>query len=119
MDAETIAPTLESYRQQRAHWRSLVKELEEKTSKRRELAMRADQLSFAIEEIDAVSPEPDEDQDLASQIRRMQDLDGLRDAAAVALAAIDGAAAVSVTGMDAATEDSGACLLYTSDAADE
>ncbi|MDK7200407.1 DNA repair protein RecN [Corynebacterium amycolatum] len=111
MDAETIVPTLETYRQQRAHWRTMVKELEEKTSKRRELAMRADQLSFAIEEIDAVSPEPDEDQDLASQIRRMQDLDGLRDAAAVALAAIDGAAAVGATGMDAATEDSGAAEL--------
>ncbi|MDK6998844.1 hypothetical protein QP303_23985, partial [Escherichia coli] len=41
----------------------------------------------------------------------MQDLDGLRDAAAVALAAIDGAAAVSTTGMDAATEDSGAAEL--------
>lgn len=106
MDFQTIAPILETYREQRKHWRSLVKELEEKTSKRRELAMRADQLSFAIEEIDAVSPEPDEDQELASQIRRMQDLDGLRDAAALALASIDGAGA-----MDAATEESGAAEL--------
>lgn len=102
MAADTIHPLLETYRQQRKQWRSLVKELEEKTSKRRELAMRADQLSFAIQEIDAVSPEPDEDQQVAAQIRRMQDLDGLRDAAIAALAAIDGAAAAEqFEGVDA------------------
>nr|WP_120492648.1 DNA repair protein RecN [Corynebacterium lactis] len=105
MDAERIAPILQTYREQRSTWRSLVKELEEKTSKRRELAMRADQLSFAVEEIDGVSPEPEEDVTLAAQIRRLQDLDGLRDAAVTALASIDGASALETVGASASDGD--------------
>ena len=85
MDAATIEPLLQRYRELRATWRTLTKELEEKTSKRRELAMRADQLSFALNEIDAVAPTPGEDEELAASIRRLQDVDGLRDAALSAL----------------------------------
>ena len=48
-----MAPLLEAYRAVRREWRTAAKDLEERTTKRRELAMRADQLTFALEEIDA------------------------------------------------------------------
>ena len=124
MDPERLGPLLDTYREQRKIWRSLSKELEEKTSKRRELAMRADQLSFAVEEIDAVSPEPDEDATLAAQIRRLQDLDGLRDAAGTALASIDGPSALEAIGSSASAgagggdEESGAAELLGAAAAE-
>lgn len=91
---DRVTPLYDAYRDVRARWRAAAKDLAERTSKRREMAMRADQLTFALEEIDAVDPEPGEDAELAATIRRMQDLDGLREAAAVAWAAIDGPAAV-------------------------
>ena len=93
-DAENIAPLLTKYRELRGTWRGLAKELEEKTTKRRELAQRADQLQFAINEINNVDPVAGEDEELVETIRRMQDLDGLRDAATTALASIDGAGAL-------------------------
>lgn len=111
LDSKAIAPVLNKYREQRAAWRALVKELEEKTSKRRELAMRADQLTFAINEIDEVSPEAGEDVELAAQIRRMQDLDGLRDAAAIALSSINGPGAVSDGAAGGALDEDGAADL--------
>lgn len=111
LDSKAIAPVLKKYREQRAAWRALVKELEEKTSKRRELAMRADQLTFAINEIDEVSPEAGEDVELAAQIRRMQDLDGLRDAAAIALSSINGPGAVSDSAAGGALDEDGAADL--------
>lgn len=79
-------------------WRELAKDLAERTERRRELAMRADQLRFAIGEIDAVDPEPGEDAELARTIRRLQDVDGLREAALGALGAIDGDPAADAAG---------------------
>lgn len=116
MDAATIEPLLQRYRELRATWRTLTKELEEKTSKRRELAMRADQLSFALNEIDAVAPTPGEDEELAASIRRLQDVDGLRDAALSALGAIDGVAALE--GASASEEGAGAAELLGQAAAE-
>ena len=73
--------------------------------------MRADQLEFALEEIDAVDPEPGEDERLTETIRRMQDLDGLREAAVVSWAAIDGPAAVGDSGAGAEDEEGAADKL--------
>lgn len=111
LDAKAISPILAKYHEQRATWRALAKELEEKTSKRRELAMRADQLTFAINEIDEVSPEAGEDVELAAQIRRMQDLDGLRDAAVIALSSINGPGAVADSAAGGAMDEDGAADL--------
>ena len=89
LGGDRVAPLLEAYRAVRREWRTAAKDLEERTTKRRELAMRADQLTFALEEIDAVDPEPGEDVELTQTIRRMQDLDGLREAASTAWGSID------------------------------
>lgn len=95
LDAAATAPLLESYRTARKAWRRAERELEERTSRRRELALQADQLTFAIDEIDAVDPQPGEEAELAATIRRLQDVDGLREAAAGALGAVDGSASAA------------------------
>lgn len=84
-----------SYVARYTEWRELHKDLQKRISSRRELAQEVDRLQFAINEITEVSPEPGEDVDLQTEIRRLQDVDTLREQAATALAAIDGAAALS------------------------
>lgn len=113
LGGDRVAPLLTAYREVRGQWRAAAKDLEERTSKRREMAMRADQLTFALEEIDAVDPEPGEDAELAETIRRMQDLDGLREAATVAWAAIDGPGAIGAAagGSGSGDEEGAADLL--------
>ncbi|KQU03161.1 DNA repair protein RecN [Rhodococcus sp. Leaf7] len=88
--ADTIGPLLETYRTRRATWIAAVTELRERTEKARELAREADQLTFALNEIDAVAPEPHEDAEIAATVRRLSDLDSLRDAAAGAQTALTG-----------------------------
>ena len=95
-----IAPKLEAYREVYAEWRQAVKSLKERTEKRLELAQEMDRLRFAIEEIDAVSPQAGEDDELVATINRLQDVDALREAAQTALVAIDGAEAVGAFGAD-------------------
>lgn len=85
-----IAPLLETYREAWRTWRALAKDLRSRTESRRELAQEIDRLQFALDEIDAVEPEPGEDAELLLQIRRLQDVDTLREEASTALAAIDG-----------------------------
>ena len=95
-----IAPKLEAYREVYTEWRQAVKSLKERTEKRLELAQEMDRLRFAIEEIDAVSPQAGEDNELVATINRLQDVDALREAAQTALVAIDGAEAVGAFGAD-------------------
>lgn len=95
-----IAPKLEAYREVYTEWRQAVKSLKERTEKRLELAQEMDRLRFAIEEIDAVSPQAGEDDELVATINRLQDVDALREAAQTALVAIDGAEAVGAFGTD-------------------
>lgn len=85
-----IAGALSAYRAAWSAWREAAKDLKDRTEKRRELAQEVDQLTFAINEIDAVSPVDGEDEELVTSINRLQDVDALRDAARAALAAIDG-----------------------------
>lgn len=89
-----IAPLLETYREAFETWRALAKDYKRRTESRRELEQEVDRLQFAIAEIDEVSPEPGEDEELQTRIRRLQDVDTLRDAVTTALQAIDGAEAV-------------------------
>lgn len=95
-----IAPKLEAYREVYTEWRQAVKSLKERTEKRLELAQEMDRLRFAIDEIDAVSPQAGEDDELVATINRLQDVDALREAAQTALVAIDGAEAVGAFGAD-------------------
>lgn len=86
-----IAPLLDQYKAAFKKWRALAKDYKLRTESRRELAQEVDRLKFAIAEIDEVAPEAGEDTDLQTRIRRLQDVDALREAASTALGAIDGA----------------------------
>ena len=79
-----------AYTEAFSHWRALAKDYQRRTEKRREMAQEVDRLQFAITEITDLDPEPGEDAELVTLIRRLQDVDTLREAAASALTALDG-----------------------------
>ncbi|MGU3437447.1 DNA repair protein RecN [Actinomycetes bacterium M1A6_2h] len=87
---DTVGTLLARYRKYRAEWVTARTELRERTEKSRELAREADQLTFAVQEIDAVAPAPHEDVEIAATVRRLSDLDTLRDSAVGAQAALTG-----------------------------
>ena len=95
-----IAPLATTYRSAYRAWRKLTKDLAERTRSRRELAQEVDRLNFALAEIDEVAPEEGEDTALVEQIRRLQDVDSLREAATIALTSIDGPEALGGYGDD-------------------
>ncbi|RYG77665.1 DNA repair protein RecN [Yimella sp. RIT 621] len=66
------------------------RELNELTTKARDRAMRLDQLTTALEEIEAVDPQPGEDVALAEESSRLEHLDALMLAAGGAHEAISG-----------------------------
>ncbi|KQB85676.1 DNA repair protein RecN [Corynebacterium lowii] len=88
---------LEEYRAAYQQWRELERDLRRRTQSRRELAQEADRLEFALKEIDEVDPQPGEETELLALVRRLQDVDSLREQATTALAAIDGAEAFGET----------------------
>ncbi|AZA11356.1 DNA repair protein RecN [Corynebacterium gerontici] len=95
-----IGPILREYTDAFRRWRKLSKEYEQKLRSRQELALESDRLQFAIDEIQAVDPQPGEDQELVSTIRKLEGLDALKEAASSALAAIDGAEVLGDFGGD-------------------
>lgn len=86
-DVET---QLKRYRRVREEWLAARRDLLDRTQRARELALEADRLKFGLNEIDAVAPQPGEDDALVDDIRRLSELDALRDAAQVARAALAG-----------------------------
>jgi len=108
-----IAPLLSDYREAWRTWRDLARDLRQRTESRRELAQEIDRLQFALDEIVAVDPEPGEDVELLTQIRRLQDVDTLREEASTALAAIDGPEALG----GYSEEDPASTLLGRAEAA--
>ena len=87
--ADVSAP-LHKYRTLRAEWLAARRDLIDRTQRARELALEADRLTFGLNEIDGVDPSPGEDDALVADIRRLSELDALREAAAVARAALAG-----------------------------
>jgi DNA repair protein RecN (Recombination protein N) len=81
-------PALERYCKLRDAWLSARRDLLDRRNRMRELALEADRLNFALGEIDAVDPQPGEDDALVAEILRLSELDTLREAAAVARAAL-------------------------------
>lgn len=79
---------LERYRKVRNEWQIARRDLVDRTNRARELAQEADRLKFALTEIDGVDPAPGEDETLVADIRRLSELDALREAAAGARAAL-------------------------------
>lgn len=93
---------LERYRKLRDAWSAARRDLVDRRSRMRELALEADRLTFALNEIDVVDPQPGEDDALVAEIVRLSELDTLREAAAEARAALsaddaDGSGGYSAT----------------------
>jgi DNA repair protein RecN (Recombination protein N) len=87
--ADVGAP-LRKYRALRDEWLTARRDLVDRTQRARELTLESDRLTFGLNEIDAVDPAPGEDDALVADIRRLSELDALREAAAVARAALAG-----------------------------
>ncbi len=79
------------YRALRTDWQTARRDLIDRTNRARELAQEADRLKFALGEIDTVDPRPGEDDALVADIRRLSELDALREAASTARTALSGA----------------------------
>ena len=82
---------LKRYRTLRDDWLAARRDLADRKQRARELAQEADRLKFGLNEIDTVAPEPGEDDALVDDIRRLSELDALREAAQTARAALSGA----------------------------
>ncbi|MCV7065374.1 DNA repair protein RecN [Mycolicibacterium houstonense] len=87
--AEVDKP-LTRYRRARDEWLTARRDLADRRRRARELAQEADRLSFGIHEIDAVAPQPGEDEAIIADIRRLSELDALREAAQTARLALSG-----------------------------
>ncbi len=85
-----VTVQLERYRTAREAWLEARRDLDDRRRRARELAQEADRLQFALNEIDVVAPQPGEDEALVADIRRLSELDALRDAVETARAALSG-----------------------------
>jgi DNA repair protein RecN (Recombination protein N) len=82
---------LKRYRTVRDDWLAARRDLADRQQRARELAQEADRLKFGLNEINTVAPQPGEDDALVDDIRRLSELDALREAAQIARAALSGA----------------------------
>ena len=87
--ADVEAP-LKAYRAVRENWLAARRDLLDRKQRAREMAQEADLLKFGLNEIDTVAPEPGEDDLLVGDIRRLSELDALREAAQLARTALTG-----------------------------
>ncbi|MBP2477438.1 DNA repair protein RecN (Recombination protein N) [Crossiella equi] len=88
----SMAAPISEYREVRAEWLAVSRELTERTERAREMAREADMLRHGLAEIEAVAPQPGEDGQLVDRARRLADADQLRETAAGASHAMSGAA---------------------------
>ncbi|MBE7161716.1 MAG: DNA repair protein RecN [Williamsia herbipolensis] len=87
-----VAKARTAYDAARARWVAAVDLLEERRANSRERAQEADRLRYALDEIDAVGPNPGEDEELSALVTRLGDLEAVRSVAATAHGAITGEA---------------------------
>ncbi|REF30934.1 DNA repair protein RecN [Calidifontibacter indicus] len=87
---KAVRTCLERYTAVHRERLAVHKELQELRTHARERAMRLDQLTASLEEIEAVDPQPGEDVALAEESMRLEHLDALFAAAAGAHGAISG-----------------------------
>ncbi len=88
---EALASVLAEYRRIHAERRDVAAELADVTQNAAERARELDMLTFGLQEIEAVDPQPGEDASLHKEAERLQNVDALRVAAATALTALAGA----------------------------
>ncbi|QRY83545.1 DNA repair protein RecN [Tsukamurella tyrosinosolvens] len=82
---------LRAYQAVREEWLTARAELADRTTRSRELALEQDHLTASLAEIDGVEPVSGEDVDTVEKIKRLSDLDTLREAADTSYAALTGA----------------------------
>jgi DNA repair protein RecN (Recombination protein N) len=85
-----VESQLKRYRRVRDDWLEARRDLADRKQRARELAQEADRLKFGLNEIDTVAPQPGEDDALVDDIRRLSELDALREAAQTARVALAG-----------------------------
>ncbi|WP_243062752.1 DNA repair protein RecN [Humibacter sp. RRB41] len=83
-----LAEALETYRQAYRRWSANREELERLIDEQDRRAREADDLRVALSEIEAVAPEPGEDDALAEQTERLTNLESLRVGASIAREAL-------------------------------
>lgn len=85
-----LATALAAYQQVWRRRQETASELTDLTENAAERARELDMLTFGLEEIGAVEPQPGEDTELATEAARLQDVDSLRVAANTAMIALAG-----------------------------
>ncbi|UWX98199.1 DNA repair protein RecN [Arthrobacter zhaoxinii] len=83
-----LAAELGTYREDYARWRTAAKELSELRDQARDRLREAEYLTAALEEIEAVDPQPGEDDSLKAEAMRLSNLEELRTAAVSAHSAL-------------------------------
>lgn len=111
-----VEAKLEKYRKLRDAWQTARRDFVDRGNRARELAQESDRLKFALDEIDTVDPAPGEDDALVGDIRRLSELDALREAASGARVALSGTGD-DATADPAAHSTSGADCLARAKAA--
>lgn len=117
--ARTIGPALNRYRDVHARYGRARAEYNERTEKARELAQESDLLRLGLEEIAAVDPAQAEDESIAAEVRRLGELDTLREAAEYVHAALTGASAFSADAEGAGVSDLAAAARSRLDHVDD
>ncbi len=113
-----VEGALEHYRKLRDEWLIARRDMADRASRARELEQEADRLTFALTEIDGVDPAPGEDLALVDDIRRLSELDALREAAAGARAALSGTDEQAGDQPPAATDALGRAVTLLESSAD-
>lgn len=85
---DTIAGVLETYRAAHARARAVADELQTLSAERDTRAREADDLRTALDELEQLDPQPGEDVELAQRAERLANAEELRQAAALAHAAL-------------------------------
>ena len=85
---EQLAAALGSYQELHAHWKSSQAELDELRSAARERLRESESLEAALAEIDAVDPQPGEDESLKAEAVKLANVEELRIAATTAQQAL-------------------------------
>jgi DNA repair protein RecN (Recombination protein N) len=84
------ADDLTAYREVRSRWQAAGAELDRRLNDSRERAQREQLLQLGLAEIAGVAPQPGEDEAIAAEVRRLDNVDALRNAAATAVTALAG-----------------------------
>jgi DNA repair protein RecN (Recombination protein N) len=100
---DAVTELVAQHRRAYARWQQLVGEYADRVARSRELAQEADLLRHGLAEIEAVDPQPGEDQRLATEAARLSHADALRLAAQTAHDALAGDPAAGESTFDAST----------------